>query len=446
MDERYREAVDSASTMLANALLADIPYLLDQGLGLDRFVMDMLRAVGLMVLSIVYRTLCISLVERAKGSGLTVHERALVRFKTLFGEVEVDSPYLWSRQTGASARPMKEVLGVTGDGASEAVHRAMVDFGSEKSFNRAAKSFKEHYGWEVGTTTVHRGTLAAAREAKVYVEARLQEASQASALPGAEQPGVETLVVELDGCDIRTGILMTAAQAGQTACEPDARVRIEQWKEVRTGLVRPLDSGESTYVCRMGPYPDMCEQVCAAACARGLTPRTMVIAPGDGGNGLREALAAPFVHFQYILDYPHLKAHCYETAEALGMEAALRHRWVATQMDRLWNGNVADVLADFIRLQDTKPNDRLRRLIAHLTRFADAVHYAEYKERGWPIGSGEIESAHRYVPQERLKIAGACWHPQSVNPMLALRVIRINGWWDDFWQWHAQERRAKRAS
>src|SRR6266849_639191 len=87
-----------------------------------------------------------------------------------------------------------------------------------------------------------------------------------------------------------------------------------------------------------------------------------------------------------------------------------------------------------------KPNDRLRRLIAHLTRFADAVHYAEYKERGWPIGSGEIESAHRYVPQERLKIAGACWHPQSVNPMLALRVIRINGWWDDFWQWHAQER------
>jgi len=69
----------------------------------------MLRAVGLMVLSVVYRTLCLSLVERAKQSSLTVHERATVRFKTLFGTVEVDSPSLWSRQTGASARPMKEV-------------------------------------------------------------------------------------------------------------------------------------------------------------------------------------------------------------------------------------------------------------------------------------------------------------------------------------------------
>ena len=252
--------------------------------------------------------------------------------------------------------------------------------------------------------------------------------------------------MELDGCDIRTGGLRTAAPAGHTAGAPDARGRIDQWTEVRTGLGRALDSGERTYGCRMGPYPDIGAQVCAAACARGLPPRTRGIAPGAGGNGLREALAAPCVHLQDILDSPPLTAPCYETADALGMEAARRPRWGATPMDRLWNGNGAAVLADFIRLQDTKPHDRLRRLIAHLTRFADAVPDADDKERGWPSGSGEIESAHRDVPQERLKIAGAGWPPQRVHPMLALRVIRINGWWDDFWQWHAQERRAKRAS
>lgn len=52
---------------------------------------------------------------------------------------------------------------------------------------------------------------------------------------------------------------------------------------------------------------------------------------------------------------------------------------------------------------------------------------------GLPIGSGEVESAHRYIPQKRLKIPGATWHPDTVNSMLALRVIRANGWWDDFW-------------
>ncbi len=49
------------------------------------------------------------------------------------------------------------------------------------------------------------------------------------------------------------------------------------------------------------------------------------------------------------------------------------------------------------------------------------------KSRGLPIGSGEVESAHGCItPQKRLKIPGATWHPDTINPMLALRVIRAN--------------------
>ncbi|MDJ0715432.1 MAG: hypothetical protein QNJ54_14600 [Prochloraceae cyanobacterium] len=33
----------------------------------------------------------------------------------------------------------------------------------------------------------------------------------------------------------------------------------------------------------------------------------------------------------------------------------------------------------------------------------------------------------------RLKIAGATWHPDTINPMLALRIIRANNWWSEFW-------------
>jgi hypothetical protein len=53
---------------------------------------------------------------------------------------------------------------------------------------------------------------------------------------------IETaFVVELDGCDIRTGVFMSAADAGFTQRAPDELVRPIQWQEVRTGLVRPLD-------------------------------------------------------------------------------------------------------------------------------------------------------------------------------------------------------------
>lgn len=77
--------------------------------------------------------------------------------------------------------------------------------------------------------------------------------------------------------------------------------------------------------------------------------------------------------------------------------------------------------------------ERITNLFQYLKRFKDAVDYDYFREEGLPIGSGEVESAHRYIPQKRLKIPGATWHPNTINPMLALRIIRANGWWDNFW-------------
>ena len=64
-------------------------------------------------------------------------------------------------------------------------------------------------------------------------------------------------------------------------------------------------------------------------------------------------------------------------------------------------------------------------------------HHLDYKgalEKGLPIGSGEIESAHRYVIQQRLKLPGAWWKADNVEPMLALRVVRANEDWAKYWE------------
>ena len=43
MEPRYRDAINDASTKLSQALLEDIPTLLEQGLRLDALVRDVLR-------------------------------------------------------------------------------------------------------------------------------------------------------------------------------------------------------------------------------------------------------------------------------------------------------------------------------------------------------------------------------------------------------------------
>jgi len=50
-----------------------------------------------------------------------------------------------------------------------------------------------------------------------------------------------------------------------------------------------------------------------------------------------------------------------------------------------------------------------------------------------PIGSGEIESAHRYVIQQRLKRSGSWWSVENAWAMLALRVLRANQDWQSYW-------------
>lgn len=73
------------------------------------------------------------------------------------------------------------------------------------------------------------------------------------------------------------------------------------------------------------------------------------------------------------------------------------------------------------------------------------AHQLDYQgalERGLLIGSGEIESAHRYVVQQRLKRPGAWWTMQNAEYLLALRLNRANGLWEQYWDNLANTRQA----
>jgi hypothetical protein len=206
------------------------------------------------------------------------------------------------------------------------------------------------------------------------------------------------------------------------------------WRDVRIGLARPLDASSKLYVGKKDSYAEVVHDLFQAAALQGMSSTTPVIGVGDGGIGLKEELEKQFPMLQFILDKPHLKDHLYETAEALGFSQQERVNWVQTRLEAISRGDVATVKQDLEAVYATTPHDRLRRLLGYITRFADAVDYTRFVEQGYPIGSGEIESAHKTIPQKRLKIPGACWHPDSINPMVALRLLRANDWWEDFWK------------
>lgn len=191
----------------------------------------------------------------------------------------------------------------------------------------------------------------------------------------------------------------------------------------------------------MSKYPDVVQQLVSAAIDQGMSEHSQVYAVADGGNGLREALEASFANLTFILDRPHLKGQLYQGAEAIGLTGSDRHKWVSDKLHLIDSGGVRQAIRTLKRYRGPG-KERITNLYEYLQRFADAVDYDYFRAIGLPIGSGEVESAHRYIPQKRLKIPGATWHPDTVNPMLALRIIRANNWWSDFW---AQQAAAQQA-
>jgi hypothetical protein len=123
-------------------------------------------------------------------------------------------------------------------------------------------------------------------------------------------------------------------------------------------------------------------------------------------------------HFMFILDRPHAKQHLSEAAVALQtLTGAPAQEWAAQALAKLERGDVQLVVKE---LHDAwigsgsdaaSRNDVLRREANYFDRNSDAVAYAAYREQGFSTASSEVESAHRHVVRQRLKIPGAWWRP-----------------------------------
>ena len=82
---------------------------------------------------------------------------------------------------------------------------------------------------------------------------------------------------------------------------------------------------------------------------------------------------------------------------------------------------------------ETQKEAPVRAAYRYMQARSGQMDYARALAAGLPIGSGEVESGHRHVIQERLKKAGAWWDARNAHSMLQLRTLRANRDWDTYW-------------
>ena len=134
-----------------------------------------------------------------------------------------------------------------------------------------------------------------------------------------------------------------------------------------------------------------------------------------------------------MLDFYHASQHLWELGRALVGEESVR-AWVEPRLHRLRHGKERAVLAEIAAWKRPRGarGALVRREQDYFAGQAARLHYARIAARGWPSGSGAVESACRQR-QCRCKRPGQFWSVSGLRNLCALQEARANSHWDELW-------------
>ncbi len=318
------------------------------------------------------------------------------------------------------------VLGakVSPRGCSRPLQRAIVDFAADDPFARVALKLREHYGFEIGESTIQRIALGHA------------QAMFESGRPSADFPKTPSqhkqIVAQIDG-----GMI--------PVMEPDAdrndkrKGKKLSWREAKISLAHAKGSRTPVYGGGIeGGVETAGRRLLDCAVRAGFGADSRVHVVGDGAPWIVGQIEQQFGdQGSYLIDFYHVCEYLSPAAKAIAPDATAEKAWMEAQKDALKTGRVDEVLRALAphREAPEASDDQapVRACHRYLSTRKDQLKYLEAMAEGLPIGSGEIESAHRYVAQKRLKLPGAWWRVENAEYMLALRINRLNGDWHAYW-------------
>ncbi len=327
---------------------------------------------------------------------------------------------------GHLIRPFSMAVQVKCRGYSQILQRRITDFGADVSFGKVSEKLREHYGITVPDSSARNIT-------EKHAKAIREKETLVTEIP--EHAGQECIIAGMDGTMVP--IVDTTDKINDNGKPIDRRkTRTVGWKEARLALSHPKDSVTPIFGATLGDTEEAGDHLAHCAIHCGLGQQTNVHCFGDGAPWIADQVDRIFeTQAEFLIDFYHL---CDYLAAASKRCAPDDPSGWLEEMKQLMKENreseVMQALKPFIEADSVKDKDApVRTCHRYIMNRPGQFNYKGALEANLPIGSGEVESAHRYVIQDRLKIAGAWWKEANAQNMLALRTLRANGDWDTYW-------------
>ncbi len=298
---------------------------------------------------------------------------------------------------------------------------------------RRQPNWRPNLGYPVEDTTIRALVQRLGAKAEAQVQDRLSETPVEKVPVRAATP---LAVVMLDGFQVR----FRGPGWGKPRT-PKPRV---EWHEMKLGVFYRHEQAprggrgqlvEKVMVGWQGEGLELGRRLHWEAQRGGLGRAREVLAVGDGAPWIWNVVDDRWAGARQLLDFYHASQHLWTLGEALHpKDEAARRAWVEERLHRLRHGQEAAVLAELAALprRRSAAGKVIRREQNYFAGHAGRMNYQTLAQRGWPIGSGAVESGCR-TRQCRRKRPGQFWTQAGLRHLDALEEARDNGHWDQLW-------------
>jgi hypothetical protein len=162
----------------------------------------------------------------------------------------------------------------------------------------------------------------------------------------------------------------------------------------------------------------------------------------DGNSTQIEAVTAEAasrgITITIIIDFIHVLEYLWKAAWSFsGKAEPAAEEWVAAQARKILHGKARQVAAGIRRRAtaygyrgpERAGADECARYLDNKNGYLD---YATALAKGWPIATGIIEGACRYIVKDRMDITGARWGLEGAEAILKLRTLIASGDFDGY--------------
>jgi len=193
-----------------------------------------------------------------------------------------------------------------------------------------------------------------------------------------------------------------------------------------------LQARNMKYYCDIQEAEQLGRLLWASAIQQQVDAYEEIVFVSDGAVWIWNLVQKYFPNAVQIVDWYHASQYLSPIAEAaFGAHTPQAHEWLTQARSELWEGQIQDVIHSCHSLWSYSPaRPFIEKAMGYYNHNEKRMDYARFRQQGYLIGSGTIESACKQIAAARLKRAGARWTLSGVIATAKARAAWLSKAWD----------------